>query len=97
MVFRTSLDTVLFRAETWPILPTISIQLVWVEGQSAVVLVVGDAIIVVIMVAGVSLAVLVVVSLVGIRDVRAVVQVVLVSVFIDVLVAVTLVSDTVIV
>lgn len=76
---------------------TIGIQLIGVRGQPAVVLVVGDTIVVVVVVTGVSLAVLVVVGLVGVGDVRAVVQVVLVSVLVDVLVAVTLVAHAVIV
>ena len=59
---------------------TIRIQLIGVSGQSAVVLIVWDTVIVVIMVTGISLAVLVVVRLVGIGDVGAVVQVVLVAV-----------------
>ena len=76
---------------------TIRIQLIGVKDQPAVVLVVRDTIIVVVMVAGISLAVLVVVGLVGIGDVGAVVQVVLVSVLIDVLVTVTLVAHAVVV
>ena len=76
---------------------TIRIQLIGVSGQSAVVLIVWDTVIVVIMVTGISLAVLVVVRLVGIGDVGAVVQVVLVSVLIDVLVTVTLVAHAVVV
>ena len=47
------------------------------------------------MVAGVALAVLVVISLVGVGDVRTVVQVVLVTVLVDVLVAVALVPHKV--
>ncbi len=76
---------------------TICVQLVWVKSQSAVVLVIRDPIVVVIMVTGVSFAILVMVSLIGIGDVWAVVQVVLVSILINVLVAVTLVSYTVII
>lgn len=85
------------RVETWHILLTIRVQLVRVEGQSAVVLVIRDAVVVIIMVTGVSLAILVMVSLVGVGNVWAVVQVVLVSIFINVLIAVTLVSHTVII
>jgi len=76
---------------------TVGIQLIGVRGQPAVVLVVGDTVVVVVVVTGVPLAVLVVVRLVGVGDVRAVVQVVLVSVLVDVLVAVALVAHAVIV
>ena len=76
---------------------TIRVQLIRVEGQSAVVFVIRDAIVVIIMVTGVSLAIFVMVSLVGIGDVWAVIQVVLVSVLINVLVTVTLVSHSVII
>lgn len=76
---------------------TIRIQLIGIESQSTVVFVIGDAIIVIVMVAGVPFAVLVMVGLVGIRDVWAVVQVVLVSILVDVLVAVALVSHTVVI
>lgn len=86
-----------FRVETWPVLLTIRVQLVRVEGQSAVVLVIRDAVVVVIVVTSVSLAVLVMVGLVGVGDVRAVVQVVLVSILIDVLVAVALVSHAIVI
>lgn len=81
----------------WLILHTIRVQLVRIEGEPAVVLVVRYAIIVIIMITSVSLSILVVVSLVGVRYVWAVVQIVLVSILIDVLVAVTLVSDTIVI
>ena len=86
-----------FQVESCPIVLTIRVQLVRVKGQSAVVLFIGDSIIIIIMVAGVSLAIFVMVSLVGVRDVWAVVQIVLVSVLINILIAVTLVSHTVII
>ena len=76
---------------------TIGVDLVRVEGQSAVIFLVWDPVIVIIVVAGVSLSVFVVVGLVSVGDVGAVVQVVLVAIFIDVLVAVTLVSHTVVI
>lgn len=76
---------------------TIRILLIRVEGQSAVVLFIRDTIIVIIMVTGVSLAVLVVISLIGIGNVWTVVQIVLMSILIDVLVAITLVSHTIII
>lgn len=74
---------------------TIRIQLIWIENQSAVVFVIRDAIIIIIVVTGISFTILVVVSLVRVGDVRAVVKVVLVTVLIDILVAVTFVSNTV--
>lgn len=49
------------------------------------------------MVTGISLSILVMVSLVGVRYVWAIVQIVLVSVLIDILVAVTLVTYTVVI
>lgn len=63
-----------------------------VKGQAAVVFVVRDAVIVIIMVAGITLAILVVVCLVGVGDVWAVVQVVLVTIFVNVLVVIALVA-----
>lgn len=80
-----------------PIALTIGVNLVRIMCQSAIVLVVWDAVIIVIVVTRISLAVLVVIGLIGVGDVRAVVQVVLVSVLINVLVAVTLVSHTVVI
>lgn len=66
-----------------------------VEGESAVVFFIRHTIIVIIVIAGVSFAVLVVVDLVGVGDVGTVVKVVLMAIFIDVLVVVTLVSNVV--
>lgn len=77
--------------------PTICVLLVGVGNQPAVVPVIWHPVIVIVRVTGVTLAVVVVVSLVGIGDVRTVVLVVLVAVLIDVLVVVTLVSHKVIV
>lgn len=74
---------------------TIRIQLIRIGNQSAVVFIIRNAVIVVIIVASISFTILVVISLVSIRDVRAVVQVVLVTVLINILVAVTFVSNTV--
>lgn len=74
---------------------TIRIQLIWIENQSAVVFFIRDAIIIIIVVTGITFTILVVVSLVRIGDVRAVVKVVLVTVLIDILVAVTFVSNAV--
>ena len=54
--------------------------------------IVRNAIIVIIVVAGVTLAIFVVVCLVGVGDVGAVVQIVLVTVLVNVLVVVALVS-----
>lgn len=71
---------------------TIRVQLIRVKGQSAVVFVIRNAIIVIVVVAGVTLAILVVVCLVGVGDVGAVVQVVLVTILVNVLVIVALVS-----
>lgn len=76
---------------------TIGVDLVRVEGQSAVIFLIWDPVIVIIVVAGISFSVFVVVGLVSVGDVGAVVQVVLVAVFIDVLVAVTLISHTVVI
>jgi len=72
---------------------TIRVQLIWVKRQPAVVLLIGNAVVVVVMVARVTLAILVVVYLVGVGYVGAVVQVVLVAVLVNVLVVVALVSD----
>lgn len=69
--------------------------MIGVGDESAVVFVVRYTIIVIIVIAGVSFAVLVMVGLVGIGDVGAVVKVVLMAILVDVLVAVTLVSDVV--
>lgn len=74
---------------------TIRVQLIRVKGQPAVVFFIWDAIIVVVMVAGITFTILVVVGLVGVGDVRAVVHVVLVTVFVNVLVVVTFVSDAI--
>lgn len=74
---------------------TIRVQLIRVKGQPAVVFFIWDAIIVVVMVAGITFTILVVVGLVGVGDVRAVVHVVLVTVFVNVLVVVTFVSHAI--
>jgi hypothetical protein len=74
---------------------TIRVQLVRVGHQTTVVFLVGDAIVVVVVVTGVALAVLVVVDLVCVGDVWTVVQVVLVPILVDVLVAVALVPHEV--
>lgn len=63
--------------------------------EPAVVLVIRNAVIVIIMVTGVSLAVFVVVSLVGVGHIGTVVQVVLVAIFINILIVVTGVSNEV--
>lgn len=76
---------------------TIGVDLVRVEGQSAVIFLIWDPVIVIIVVAGISFSVFVVVGLVSVGDVGAVVQVILVAVLINVLVAVTLVSHTVVI
>ena len=76
---------------------TVGVHLVLVGRQPAVVLLVGDAVVVIVVVAGVALAVLVLVGLVGVGHVGAVVQVVLVAVLVDVLVVVALVSHQVVV
>ena len=67
---------------------TIKVQLVPVGNQSAVVPVVRDTVVVIVVVARVSLAVVIMVGLVAIGDVGAVVQSVLVAVLIDVVVVV---------
>ena len=76
---------------------TIRVQLVRVGCQPAVVLVVRYTIIIIIIVTSVSFAILVMVSLVGVGHIWTVVQVVLMAVFINVLVIVTLISNQVIV
>ena len=76
---------------------TVRIQLVFVGYQSAVVLVIRNAVVVVIEVAGISFAVLVVVGLIGIGYVGTVVQVVLMSVLIYVLVIVARISNLIII
>jgi low affinity Fe/Cu permease len=77
--------------------PTVRVFLVWVEHKPTVVPVIWNTIIVIIRVAGIALAVVVMVSLVGVGDVWAVVLVVLVAVIIYVLIVVTLVSNEIIV
>lgn len=74
---------------------TVRVQLVPVGHQPAVVPVIRDAVVVIVVVAGVSLPVLVVVCLVAVGDVGTVVKRVLVAVLIDVLVVVTHVPDQV--
>lgn len=74
---------------------TIGVCLIGVMNQPAVVFVIWNAIVVIVMVAGVTLAILVMVRLVGVGYVGAVVQVVLVTVLINVLVVVALVSNTI--
>lgn len=68
---------------------TIRVQLVSIRHQPAVIPVVRDTVIVIVMVTDVSLPILVVVGLVAIGDVGAVVQRVLVAVFVNVIVVVT--------
>lgn len=68
---------------------TVRVLLVPVGHQSAVVPVIRDTVVVVVMVAGVPFAVLVVVGLVAVGDVRTVVQRVLVAVLVDIIVVVT--------
>lgn len=74
---------------------TIRVLLVRIGHKSAVVSVIGDAIIIIIMVAGISLAIFVMVGLVGIGHVGTVVQVVLVAIFINILIVVTGISNAV--
>lgn len=74
---------------------TIGILLVRIGHKSAVVPVIRNAIIVIIMVTGISLAIFVMVSLVGIGHIGTVVQVVLVAVFINILIVVTGISNAV--
>lgn len=74
---------------------TIGVLLVGIGHEPAVVPVVRNAVIVIVMVAGVSLAVFVVVGLVGVGYVGTVVQVVLVAIFINILIVVTGVSNEV--
>lgn len=69
--------------------------MIWVEGESAVVFFIRHAIIIIIVITGVSFPVLVMVDLVGVGNVGTVVKVVLMSILIDVLVVVTLVSNVV--
>lgn len=74
---------------------TISVKLIWVENQSTVIFIIRDAIIVIIVITSISFAIFVMVSLVGIGNIRAVVQVVLMTIFVNVLIAVALISYTV--
>lgn len=74
---------------------TIGVLLVGIGHEPAVVPVIRNAVIVIVMVAGVSLAVFVVVGLVGIGYIGTVVQVVLVAIFINILIVVTGVSNEV--
>lgn len=68
---------------------TIRVLLVRIGHESAVVPVIRNAVIVIIVVTGISLAVFVVVSLVGVGHIGTVVQVVLVAIFINILIVVT--------
>lgn len=74
---------------------TVRVQLVPVGHQSAVVPVVRDTVVVIVMVAGVSLPVVVMVGLVAVGDVRTVVERVLVAVLVDVIVVVAHVPNQV--
>lgn len=74
---------------------TVRVQLVPVGHQSAVVPVIRYTVVVIIVVAGVSLPVLVVVSLVAVGDVGTVVQRVLVAILVDVIAVITHVSHQV--
>lgn len=76
---------------------TIRVQLVCIGCKSAVVLIIRYTIIIIIIVTCVPFAILVMVSLVGVGHVGTVVQVVLIAVFIDILVIITLISNQVIV
>lgn len=86
-----------FKVRRLLILHTIRVQLVRIESEPAVVLVIRNTIVIIIMITSVSFSVFVMVSLVGVRYVRTVVQIVLVSILINVLVAVTLVSYAVVI
>lgn len=74
---------------------TISVQLLWVESQSTVIFIIRDTIIIIIIITSISFAIFVMVSLVGIGNIRAVVQVVLMTIFVNILIAVTFISYTV--
>lgn len=74
---------------------TIRISLVGIKFQSAVIPVIRNTIIIIIEIAGITLAVLIVVGLVGIGNVGTVVQIVLVTILIDILIVVTFVTHKV--
>lgn len=76
---------------------TVDVRLLRVGHQPAVVPVVGHAVVVVVVVAGVAFAVAVVVGLVAVGDVGAVVPGVLLAVLVNVLVVITPVSHQVVV
>lgn len=63
-----------------------------VGNQSAVIFVIRNAVIVIIMVTGITFSIFVMVSLIGVGHIGAVIKVILVAIFIYVLVVVTLVT-----
>lgn len=81
----------------WIDILTIRVQLVCIGCQSAVVPVIRYTIVVIIRVTCVPFAIFVVVSLVGVGHIGTVVLVVLMTIFINVLVIITVISDQVVV
>lgn len=93
---RSKSDTTI-KWNSYDLVLTIWVLLLRVVSEAAVVPVIWDTIIVIIRITGISFAVLIVVSLVSVGDVRAVILVVLVAIFIYVLIIVTLVTNKVII
>lgn len=83
--------------DSYDLVLTIWVLLIRVVSEAAVVPVIWDTIIVIIRITGISFAILIVVGLVGIGDVRAVILVVLVAIFVYVLIIVTLVTNQIII
>lgn len=76
---------------------TIGVLLLRVVSEATIVSVIWDTIIVIIRITGISFSIFIMVSLVSIWDVRAVILIVLVAIFIYVLIVVTLVTNKVII
>lgn len=71
--------------------------MIFVRHQSAVVLVIRDSIIIVVKITSISFPIFVMVGLVGVGDVRTIIQAVLVPVLINILIVVALVTNSVII
>jgi len=71
--------------------------LIFVGHQSAVVLVIGDSVIIVVKITSISFPIFVMVGLVGVGNVGTIIQAVLVAVLINVLIVVALIPNSVII
>lgn len=85
------------KLNTYAIVLTVRVLLFRVVSKTTIVPVIWDTIIIIIRITGISFTIFIMVSLVCIGDVRAVILVVLVAIFIYVLVVVTLVTNKVII